>query len=103
MNVKENSYVKLDSGEVLISSSSNYILNFYHPENTYCINAPHLKIEEIHPDCDYVLDTLTVKTSTDGEKIRNNCQGKILLCSDTIGDEKQTNSCNPNFEIIVKL
>ncbi len=73
MNVKENSYVKLDSGEVLISSSSNYTLNFFHPENTFCINAPYLKIEEIHPDCEYVLDYLTVKKSTDGEQIRNDC------------------------------
>ncbi len=101
--MKENSYVKLDSGEVLISSSSNYILNFYHPENTYCINAPHLKIEEIHTDCEYVLDSKTIKKSTDGEQIQNNCQGKILLCDQYIGDEIQTNSCNPSFELIVKL
>jgi hypothetical protein len=67
LEIKENSNIKLDTGEVLISSSSNYILNFFHPENTYCINAPQLKIEEIHPDCEYVLDTLTVKNSTDGE------------------------------------
>ncbi len=70
----------------MISSPFEYSLYFYHPENTFCINAPHVEIVEIHEDCEYILDSITVNNSADGEKIQNHCQGKILLCDQYIGE-----------------